>query len=59
MGTTLERLEREGKIPKRPDKTPSLVACEGDYPAVTYVFPGDGPSFCHRLGMRPAADGEG
>jgi len=59
MGTTLTRLEREGKIPKRPDKTPSLVACEGDYPAVAYVFPGDGPSVCRRLGMRPAADGEG
>jgi hypothetical protein len=55
MGTTLKRLEREGKIPKRPDKTPSLVACEGDYPAVTYVFPGDGPSVCRRLGMRPSA----
>jgi hypothetical protein len=53
MGTTLKRLEREGKIPKRPDKTPDLVACEGDYPAVTYVFPGDGPSVCRRLGMRP------
>ncbi len=60
MGTTLRRQEREGKIPKRPDKTPNLVACEGDYPAVTYVFPGDGPSVCRRLGMRPpAADGEG
>jgi hypothetical protein len=59
MGTTLTRLEHEGKIPKRPDKTPNLVACEGDYPAVTYVFPGDSPSVCHRLGMRPAADGEG
>jgi len=56
MGTTLKRLEREGKIPKRPDKTPDLVACEGDYPAVTYVFPGNGPSVCRRLGMRPAAD---
>jgi hypothetical protein len=55
MGTTLKRLEHEGKIPKRPDKTPSLVACEGDYPAVTYVFPGNGPSVCRRLGMRPPA----
>jgi hypothetical protein len=55
MGTTLRRLEREGKIPKRPDKTPNLVACEGDYPAVTYVFPGDGPSVCRQLGMRPSA----
>jgi hypothetical protein len=55
MGTTLNRLEHEGKIPKRPDKTPNLVACEGDYPAVTYVFPGDGLSVCRRLGMRSAA----
>jgi hypothetical protein len=55
MGTTLKRQEREGKIPKRPDKTPNLVACEGDYPAVTYVFPGNGPSVCRRLGMRPSA----
>jgi hypothetical protein len=55
MGTTLKRLEREGKIPKRSDKTPNLIACEGDYPAVTYVFPGDGPSVCRGLGMRPAA----
>jgi hypothetical protein len=59
MGTTLKRLEREGKIPKRPDKIPKLVACQGDYPAVTYVFPGDAPSVCRRLDMRPAADGEG
>jgi hypothetical protein len=43
MGTTLRRQEREGKIPPRPDKTPNLIACEGNYPAVTYVFPGDGP----------------
>jgi hypothetical protein len=55
IGTTLKRLEREGKIPKRPDKIPSLVACEGDYPAVTHVFPGSGPSVCRRLGMRPSA----
>ncbi len=54
IGTTLKRLEREGKIPKRPDKTPTLAACEGDYPAVTYVFPGSGPSVCRRLGMRPS-----
>jgi hypothetical protein len=55
MGTTLRRQEREGKIAERPDKTPSLVACEGDYPAVTYVFPGDSPAVCRRLGMRPSA----
>ncbi len=53
VGTTIRRLEREGKIAKRPDKTPNLVACEGDYPAVTYVFPGDGPSVCRRLGLAP------
>lgn len=55
IGTTLKRLEREGKIAKRQDKTPNLVACEGDYPAVTYVFPGNGPSACRQLGMLPAA----
>jgi hypothetical protein len=55
MGTTLKRLEHEGKIPKRPDKTPNLVACKGEYPAVTYVFPSNSPSVCHRLGMRPSA----
>ncbi len=53
VGTTIRRLEREGKIAKRPDKTPNLLACVGDYPAVTYVFPGDGPSVCRRLGLRP------
>jgi hypothetical protein len=54
VGTTLRRLEREGKIAERPDKTPSLVACKGDYPAVTYVFPGTGPSVCRRLGLLPS-----
>lgn len=54
VDTTMRRLEREGKIAKRPDKTPNLVACVGDYPAVTYVFPGDGPSVCRRLGLRPS-----
>lgn len=49
---TLRRQEREGKIAERADKTPDLVACVGEYPAVTYVFPGDGPSVCHRLGLR-------
>jgi len=55
LGTTLRRLEREGKIAERPDKTPDLVACAGDYPAVTYVFPGEGPSVCRRLGLRSSA----
>jgi hypothetical protein len=54
MGTTLRRLEREGKIAERADKTPGLVACEAEYPAVTYVFPGDGPSTCRRLGLLPS-----
>lgn len=54
VDTRLRRLEQEGKIAKHPDKPPNLVACEGDYPAVTYVFPGDGPSVCHRLGLRPS-----
>lgn len=53
VGTTIRRLEREGKIAKHPDKTPSLVACVGDYPAVTYVFPADGLAVCRRLGLRP------
>jgi hypothetical protein len=53
VGRTLRRQEREGKITERPDKTPNLVACVGDYPAVTYVFPGNGPSVCRRLGLRP------
>lgn len=53
VGTTLRRLEREGKIAERPDQTPDLVACTGDYPAVTYVFPGDDPTVCRRLGLRP------
>ncbi|MGH2976022.1 MAG: CU044_5270 family protein [Solirubrobacterales bacterium] len=55
VGTTLRRQESEGKIAERPDKTPNLVACAGDYPAVTYVFPGNGPSACRRLGLRPSA----
>ncbi len=53
VGRAMRRQEREGKIAKRPDKTPNLVACEGEYPAVTYVFPGDGPSVCRRLGLVP------
>ena len=53
VGTTLRRQEREGKIAERPDKPPTLVACVGDYPAVTYVFPGARPSVCRRLGLRP------
>jgi hypothetical protein len=54
VDTTIRRLEREGKIAERPDKTPNLVACVGDYPAVTYVFPGDDSSVCHQLGLRPS-----
>jgi len=53
VGTVLERQEREGKIAERRDKTPALVACVGEYPAVTYVFPGEGPEICRRLGLRP------
>ncbi len=53
VDTTTRRLEREGKIAERRDKTPELVACVGEYPAVTYVFPGDGPSVCRRAGLRP------
>jgi len=55
VGMTLKRLEQEGKIPQRPDKTPKLVACAGEYPAVTYVFPGEGNSVCRRLNLRPHA----
>lgn len=47
-------LEREGKIAERQDKTPDLVSCVGDAPAVTYVFPGNGPSVCRSLGLRPS-----
>jgi hypothetical protein len=55
MDTVLRRQEREGKVPKRSDMTPDLVACGGEYPADTYVFPGKGPSVCRRLGLRPPA----
>jgi hypothetical protein len=54
VDTTTRRLEREGKVAERPDKTPSLVACVGDYPAVTYVFPGEDSSVCRQLGLRPS-----
>lgn len=54
VGRSLRRQEREGKIAERQDKTPDLVACVGDYPAVTYVFPGNGPSICRSLGLRPS-----
>ncbi|HET7443057.1 MAG TPA: CU044_5270 family protein [Solirubrobacterales bacterium] len=54
VGTAIRRLEREGKVPENPDKTPDLVACVGDYPATTYVFPGESPSLCRRLGLRPS-----
>lgn len=56
VGGTIRRQEREGKIAKRPDKIPDLVACKGEYPAVTYVFPGDSPSICRRLGLVPVPD---
>ncbi len=49
------KLWREGVVDttiRHPDKAPGLIACEGGYPAVTYVFPGDGPSVCRRLGLR-------
>ena len=51
VGTTLRRWKAKARSPNAPDKTPGLVACEEEYPAVTYVFPGDGPSVCHRLGL--------
>lgn len=54
VDTRLRRLEREGKIAERPEKTPELVACQSEYPAVTHVFPGNGPSVCWRLGLRPS-----
>lgn len=53
VGSALKRQEREGKSAERADKTPALVACVGEYPAVTYVFPGESPSVCRRLGLRP------
>ena len=55
VGRTVRRQEREGKIGERADKTPDLVACVGEYPAVTYVFPGEGSALCRRLGLRPPA----
>jgi hypothetical protein len=51
------KLWREGVVDttsRRPGKAPGLIACEGDYPAVTYVFPGNSPSVCRRLGLRPS-----
>lgn len=54
VGRALRRQEREGKIAAHQDKTPDLVSCVGDDPAVTYVFPGNGPSVCRSLGLRPS-----
>jgi hypothetical protein len=54
VDTRLRRLEREGKMPVRPDRaSPHLVACTTDPPSVSHVFPGAGPAVCHRLGLVP------
>ncbi len=51
LGLRLQRLEREGRIPERADKTPPLVACTAKGRGV-YVMPGpDGT--CERLGLVP------
>jgi hypothetical protein len=51
LGTRLERLEYEGKVPPDPNRrNPHLVACTEDgTPAM--VFPAGGPSVCRRLGL--------
>jgi hypothetical protein len=51
LGLRLRRLEREGKIPERADKTPPLVACTGKGRGVL-VMPGPAGT-CQRLGLVP------
>lgn len=56
---TCAGLWREGavgrsKVTEQTDEAPDLVACAGERPAVTYVFPGDGPFVCRQLGLRPS-----
>jgi hypothetical protein len=54
VDTRLRRLEREGKIEPRPNRSsPHLVACAYDGSSVAHVFPGPGPAVCHRLGLVP------
>jgi hypothetical protein len=54
VDTRLRRLEREGRIEKRPDRaSPDLVACAYDGSSVAHVFPGSGPVVCRRLGLVP------
>lgn len=51
VGTTLRRLEREGKIARRPGRSPHLVACAYEDSSAAHVFPGSGAAVCRRLGL--------
>lgn len=54
VDTRLRRLEREGKLDPRPDRSPPhLVACAYEGSSAAHVFPGPGPAVCHRLGLVP------
>jgi hypothetical protein len=54
VDTRLRRLEREGRIEKRPEReSPHLVACAYEGSPVAHVFPGAGPAVCARLGLVP------
>ncbi len=54
VGTTLRRLEREGKIEPDPTRfSPHLVACAYAGSSVAHVFPAPGPDVCRRLGLVP------
>jgi hypothetical protein len=54
VDTRLRRLEREGRIDKRPERgSPHLVACAYEGSPVAHVFPGSGSAVCRRLGLVP------
>jgi hypothetical protein len=54
VDTRLRRLEREGKIEPRPNRSsPHLVACAYEGSSVAQVFPAAGPAVCSRLGLVP------
>jgi hypothetical protein len=54
VDTRLRRLEREGRIDKRPGReSPHLFACAYEGSSVALVFPGAGPAVCRRLGLVP------
>jgi hypothetical protein len=57
VGTTLRRLEREGKIEPDPGRFfPHLVACAQEGSSVAYVFPAPSPAVCRHLGLVPWED---